>query len=158
MRDHTTHHDDCGCQSAALKDRIATLEAELKSARADAQLAWVEVKDIEVTEAAANAHANALRDALAEAGLHDVSCEMTPGTCRTCTALAQTPAASLAAHDAEVLEPLHGYLVSAWMDGWASDSPATSAGAERVAREKAAEFMDDFLKKAPALAAQEVKP
>lgn len=82
--------------AAALKARIATLEAELaeaRTARGDGIIADLNFKLI--TE---QAHANALRDALLRiqigcgCGCDDFAAK----------ALAQTPAASLAAHDAEV--------------------------------------------------------
>jgi len=37
MRNHTTHHDDCGCLTARYEARIATLEAELAASRMDAE-------------------------------------------------------------------------------------------------------------------------
>jgi len=38
-RPHMTHHDDCGCKSAAHERRIAALEADKKCAREDATYA-----------------------------------------------------------------------------------------------------------------------
>ena len=95
-------------------ERIATLEAELAASREDAKLAWAEAA-MGPTEAAIThelaklqAHANALRDAL-EKFRWAAAPEQHGGTSaypyeEIVDLLAQTPAASLAAHDAEVLE------------------------------------------------------
>jgi hypothetical protein len=128
--------------------RIATLEAELAASREDAKLAWAEAA-MGPTEAAIThelaklqAHANALRDALLRiqigcgCGCDDFAAK----------ALAQTPAASLAAlkaslvdtssHDAEVLEPYKAAL-RVFVDAGALD-----------------DFADDFAAEVRALAAQ----
>lgn len=92
----------------ATRQRIATLEAELAASREDAKLAWAEAA-MGPTEAAithelaqSQAHGRALRDALER--LRDRwEVGSAPWTIAN-EALAQTPVASLAAHDAEVLE------------------------------------------------------
>lgn len=115
---HTTHFDDCGCLTARYEARIAELEQrerEFDKLHA-VQVARVEiligekatleaelsgVRQASATELAhAYAHAKTLRDALAI--IHDGhggGAAFIAGE-----ALAQTPAASLRSHDAEVWE------------------------------------------------------
>ena len=143
-----------------LRGQKATLEAELASSREDAKLAWAEAA-MGPTEAAithelaqSQAHANALRDALVS--LHGAceypdSCHKYPNhRCRSCrdnfvidAALAQTPAASLAAHDAEVLERVAKHFAQMAAERPGQIGQAFYEAADREVR---------------ALAAQEVKP
>ena len=138
---HTTHHDDCGCLTARYEARIATLEAACRKLEWDAAEAMALVLDGEGRVATlegerarlvesvaywkglwerfaedslkAQAHANALRDALEriakahEDAAYDSEAQRvavfnaTAGWARA--ALLATPAQSLAAHDAEVI-------------------------------------------------------
>lgn len=106
---HVTHFDDCGCLTARYEARIAALEAELAEAREHAE-AWESEADSANTLGQSwMAHANALRDALVKA--RDLLCEdgdWLPGASRAheciTDAMILTPAASLAAYRARVLE------------------------------------------------------
>jgi len=103
-KNHCTHHDDCGCLSARYEARIAALEAELAEAREHAE-AWESEADSANTLGQSwMAHANALRDAL-ERVRNTAWIGGNEGMRSMCQeSLSQTPAASLAALKAEVLE------------------------------------------------------
>ena len=135
-----------------LRDRVSTLEAELAASREDAKLAWAEAA-MGPTEAAIThelaklqAHANALRDAGTDMAralekFHEEFPSYLYGMCALSdwnnAALAQTPAASLAARDAEMLEPYKAAL-RVFVDAGALD-----------------DFADDFAAEVRALSAQE---
>lgn len=90
--------------AAALKARVATLEAELAEVRAGAAVAVATRDSMERFGNRQAAHANALRDAL-EKIRNTAWIGGNEGLRAMCQeALAQTPAASLAANNAEVLE------------------------------------------------------
>ena len=103
-KNHCTHYDDCGCLTARYEARIAELEAELAEAREHAE-AWESEADSANTLGQSwMAHANALRDAL-ERVRNTAWIGGNEGMRSMCQeALAQTPAASLAAYRASVLE------------------------------------------------------
>jgi len=104
VNEHTTHHDDCGCLSARYEARIAALEAELAEAREHAE-AWESEADSANTLGQSwMAHANDLRGAL-ERVRNTAWIGGNEGMRSMCQeALAATPAASLSALKAEVLE------------------------------------------------------
>ena len=195
MRNHTTHHDDCGCLSARYEARLdaqraatASLEAlNRKHAemyakeidRHEAQIASLKHDEATLLEdadymrqriaaleaergewraaagreiAVAYAHANALRDALE--GIVPVleKNDMPQSAHVLRNILAAHPAASLAAHDAEVLERASAMLAQLVSRGNAGNIGAFGDGLIQ-GHKNALEVL-----RALAAQAQEVKP
>jgi len=133
---HTTHHDDCGCLSARYEARIAALEAELAEAREHAE-AWESEADSANTLGQSwMAHANAMRDALEEV-LPGLSFSQQS---RFRSLLDDSPAASLAAHDAEVVERCAELEHYQWME-WAQNVMDTEQGLSADRRERWSSLM-----------------
>jgi len=155
LRDLQAEIDALRAALAAAEARIAALEAELAAQRDRAAECLFERNE-------AQAHANALRDALADIADSN-GCEIEGCTNRNCiagkaakAALAQTPAASLAAHDAEVLERAASICdkARAIAAGRTDDRSTVKASMYELVEYIVTECADHIR----ALAAQEVKP